>query len=140
MLMKLYLYSEHFGAAYQLLYVALRILDYLELLNRNGWITIRSIWGLVFVCTKCDFEWNVYSRVRKHSLSTINLSMVLYTYTFHHHPHRRRFRKVWAFQFINTKRKKKGKKKGKKEKKKYKNSTEEKLTLAIIFLFYSLHM
>lgn len=118
MLTQLYLYSEHFGVAYQLLHVALRLLDYLELLNRNGWITIRSIWGFVFVCTKCDFEWSVYSRVRKHSLSTINLSMVLYTYTFHHHPHRRRFRKFWAFQFINTKRKKKKERRKERKRKK----------------------
>lgn len=49
MLTQLCLYSEHFGAAYQLLYVALRILGYLELLNRNGWITIRSIFGVLFL-------------------------------------------------------------------------------------------
>lgn len=83
--------------------VALHLLDYLELVNRNGWITIRSVSGVLFlyvlrVILNEMFHW-------KHSLSTINLLMVLYIYTFNIHTHRRKFREVWAFWFINTKRK-----------------------------------
>lgn len=45
-LTQLCLYSDHFGVAYQLLSVALHLLDYLELLNRNSWVTMRFCFGM----------------------------------------------------------------------------------------------